>query len=59
MNREQEVSRDVSIVTDMLNFLNESWTPFHATGESVFSLVLKHAAIRNECAMLMSGLGFS
>lgn len=34
MNLEQEVGRDVTIVSDMLNFLNESWTPFHATGES-------------------------
>ncbi|XP_024381108.1 probable aspartyl aminopeptidase isoform X3 [Physcomitrium patens] len=31
---DKEVSRDVSIVTDMLNFLNESWTPFHATAEA-------------------------
>ena len=31
---EQEVGRDVTIVSDMLTFLNESWTPYHATGES-------------------------
>lgn len=30
----KEVGRDVSIVNDMLNFLNESWTPFHATAEA-------------------------
>lgn len=30
----QEVEKSFSIVPDMLDFLNESWTPFHATGDS-------------------------
>lgn len=33
VSAKKEVGRDVTIVGDMLNFLNESWTPFHATAE--------------------------
>jgi len=30
----KEVEKSFSIVPDMLDFLNESWTPFHATAEA-------------------------